>query len=100
MIKEENSKVLIPFRYAGGKYYALKILKPFWEQAYHDEFREPMVGGGSVFFAKSKVKYNWINDIHSDLITTYKIMADKELREKLISMLSKEIANPERHKEI
>lgn len=96
----KKEKVLIPFRYAGGKYYALKILKPFWEQVPHDEYREPFVGGGSVFFAKDKVKYNWINDIDPNLITTFKVMSDKVLRENLINALSKELASPERHSEV
>src|SRR4030042_2989157 len=95
-----EKRVLLPFRYAGGKYYALKILQPFWEQVIHDEFREPFVGGGSVFFAKAAVKYNWVNDIDSDLITTYKIMSDDKFKEKFLSMVSKEIATPDRHNEI
>jgi len=93
-------KVILPFRYAGGKYYAIKYLRPFWEAVEHDEYREPMVGGGTVFFAKLKVKYNWLNDIDPDLITTYKVMADPILRMKLVEMLSKEVASKERHKEI
>ncbi len=43
----------IPFRYPGGKFYALGLLAPFW-QIEHDEFREPFLGGGSVFFTKPK----------------------------------------------
>jgi len=95
-----NNKMLLPFRYPGGKFYAIKILKPFWESCVHDEYREPFVGGGAVFFAKPKVEYNWINDAHSELITTYKIMADPKSRQKLVQMLSNEIASKERHSEI
>lgn len=92
--------VLLPFRYAGGKYYAIRILRPFWKAIDHDEYREPMVGGGAVFFAKKNVMYNWLNDIDSDLMITYKIMTNPELRKKLVEMLSKETASEERHKEI
>lgn len=94
-----TAKVLLPFRYPGGKYYALSILEPFWTKP-HDEYREPMVGGGAVFFAKNKVKFNWINDVHSDLILTYKIMADPKTREELVALAVKETASKERHSEI
>ncbi len=96
----KKKRVLLPFRYPGGKYYAMNILRPFWEAIDHDEYREPMVGGGAVFFAKPKVKFNWINDIHSDLITTYKVMANTEKKEGLIELVSSEVASKERHAEI
>lgn len=93
------TRVNLPFRYPGGKYYALSILKPFWNRE-HDEYREAMIGGGSVFFAKEKAKFNWINDIHQDLIITYRIMADPEKRDELTSQLIKEVATKERHSEV
>jgi|SRR3989344_1040472 len=71
-------------RYPGGKFKAIKFIKPFWEKILHDEYREPFVGGGSVFIAKPPVKYNWINDIDKDLIAFYKIISNKDSREKLI----------------
>jgi DNA adenine methylase len=94
------AKVLLPFRYAGGKYYALRILRPFWEAVDHDEYREPLVGGGTVFFAKRKVEHCWLNDIDSNLMTTYRVMADPELRLKLVESLAREIASPERHAQV
>lgn len=92
-------KVLLLFRYPGGKFYALNQLEPFWNIP-HDEYREPLLGGGSVFFAKPKAKINWLNDLHSDLITTYKIIRDPKYRKKLIQMVENEEASKERHKEI
>jgi DNA adenine methylase len=89
-----------PFRYPGGKFYALKHLEPFWLGVDHDEYREPFVGGGSVFFAKPKASSNWVNDIDPDLIITYQVIQDPKLSEKLMVLLHKEIANKERHKEI
>lgn len=92
-------KVLLLFRYPGGKFYALNQLEPFWNVS-HDEYREPLLGGGSVFFAKPKAKVNWLNDIHSDLITTYKIIADSKNSKKLVKMVENEEASKERHGEI
>jgi len=89
----------IPFRYPGGKFYALGLLAPFW-QIEHDEYREPFVGGGSVFFTKPKSKYNVLNDMDSELISTYKALQDKMKRERLLSKLGKEIATKERWREV
>lgn len=88
------------FRYPGGKYYAINVLKSFWENVEHDEYREPFVGGGSVFFNKQKVCYNWLNDIDKELITTYQIISDTKSRNLLINLLKNEIASPERWKEV
>jgi DNA adenine methylase len=93
-------KVKTPFRYPGGKYYALKYILPYISQIPHDEYREPFVGGGSVFFGKPKVKDNWINDVDAELINIYASFQDIKLYRKLIEQFKKEIANPVRYKEI
>lgn len=90
----------IPFRYPGGKFYALSILQPFWESVDHDEYREPFIGGGSVFFNKSKTKYNWINDKDSELIKCYQVIQNDKLREELVARISNEVATPERWREV
>jgi len=90
----------LPFRYPGGKHYAQRILRPFWQAVDHDEYREPLVGGGSVFFNKAKVAYNWLNDIDDELMTTYRVMSDPDLREKLIELVSAEVASKDRWKEV
>jgi DNA adenine methylase len=90
----------LPFRYPGGKHYAIDILRPFWELIDHDDYREPFIGGGSVFFNKPKVAFNWINDIDSELVTTYSVMQCPENRKKLTSLVSNEIASKERWREV
>ena len=55
-----NSNVTLPFRYPGGKYYAMNILEPFWDSVEHTEYREPFAGGATVFFTKPKAKINWL----------------------------------------
>lgn len=57
-----------PLRYPGGKSRAIKIIAPLMPA--FKEFREPFVGGGSVFFyAKQKYpeKKFWINDLYYKL---------------------------------
>lgn len=75
------------FRYPGGKLKAIKYIKPFWEQISHDEYREPFLGGGSVFINKPKVKFNWINDIDKNVIAFFKTIAKKEKKKRLIQDL-------------
>lgn len=75
------------FRYPGGKFKAIRFIKPFWETVKHSEYREPFVGGGSVFISKPLVDFNWINDLDTDLTAFYKIISKKGTREKLISEL-------------
>ena len=93
------SKTPVLFRYPGGKFYALKLLSNFWGVT-HDEYREPFVGGGSVFFAKNKVAENWLNDIDGELITTYDNVKSPDTRKELIKSFSDEVANKERWREV
>jgi DNA adenine methylase len=93
-------KVAQPFRYPGGKFYALGILEPFWANVHHSEYREPFVGGGSVFFHKPKVSTNWLNDLDTELITGYEVMSDPFMRQQLVDRLSIEVASKERWREM
>lgn len=58
-----------PFRYAGGKFYARKLILNFIPK--HSNYLEPFASGGSIFFAKEKVNTNWLNDIDKELINCY-----------------------------
>jgi DNA adenine methylase len=78
----------------------MDILRPFWEAVPHDEYREPFAGGGTVFFNKPDAKLSWLNDIDSELITTYRCVASKRLRQKLIDRFASEIANPDRWRQV
>lgn len=77
-------------RYPGGKSRALKKILPLIP-ANISEFREPFVGGGSVFFAirgifQDAIRSYWINDLNYDLYCFWKQVRDnvtnvvKELR--------------------
>ena len=89
-----------PFRYPGGKFYALKFIMPFVKAVEHDEYREPFVGGGAVFFGKEKARFNWLNDLDGDLVVTYRVIADPEQRIQLAERLGRETASPARHSEV
>lgn len=69
-----------PLRYPGGKSRALKQILPLIP-VNMSEFREPFVGGGSVFFAirslfQNRIKSYWINDLNYDLYCFWKQVRD------------------------
>jgi DNA adenine methylase len=61
-----------PLRYPGGKSRAIEqILQHIPSNI--DDFREPFIGGGSVFLAmkslfRKRIQHYWINDLNEDLI--------------------------------
>lgn len=93
-------RAALPFRYPGGKYYAMDILQPYWEAVDCTEYREPFAGGATVFFHKPKAELNWLNDLDSELMECYRTMQDPFLREKMAEEFKSEIASKERWKEI
>lgn len=83
-----------PFRYAGGKFYARKLILEHVPN--HTHYIEPFVGGGSIFFAKPKVDFNWLNDADPELINTYLIIQNSP--QELVEALEGEQALKERHR--
>lgn len=81
MITSINS----PFRYAGGKFYARKLILAHVPR--HTAYIEVFAGGGSIFFAKPKVEFNQLNDIDGELVNVYLTIRDNP--DKLIHFLKK-----------
>lgn len=69
-----NNSINSPFRYAGGKFYARKLILAHIPS--HKSYIEPFAGGASIFFAKPKVHFNQINDIDNELINVYITIRD------------------------
>ncbi len=63
-----------PLRYPGGKSRVARRLLTYAPE--HDEYREPFVGGGALFFRKAKVERNWLNDLHPGLYALYVTLRD------------------------
>lgn len=82
-----------PFRYAGGKFYARKLILEHIPKHYY--YIEPFAGGGSIFFAKRKVQNNWLNDIDKELMNCFIIIRDYP--ECLIDRLKDERATKKKH---
>lgn len=69
-----------PLRYPGGKNRAVKIIAP--HLPHFEEFREPFLGGGSVFlYTKQRYpsKKFWINDLYFELFKFWEI-AQKDIQ--------------------
>lgn len=89
----QNQEINSPFRYAGGKFYARKLILE--HIPLHTFYIEPFAGGASIFFAKNRAESNWLNDIDKDLINCLSIIRNRP--EKLIARLKGEEATKERH---
>ncbi|MCA1991451.1 MAG: DNA adenine methylase [Coleofasciculus sp. S288] len=64
-----------PLRYPGGKSRAIKQIAKYLPKSFL-EYREPLVGGGSVFFHIKQTLPNiqyWINDLNEDLYCFWKV---------------------------
>jgi len=90
-------KVKTPLRYPGGKSRGMKVLDKFFPENI-SEYREPFVGGGSVFlYVRQKygpeVEY-WINDGYHNLYCFWVALRDdsERLVEKLMEL---KVANSE-----
>jgi len=82
-----------PFRYAGGKFYARKLIMEHFPV--HSHYVEPLAGGASLFFAKPRVESNWLNDVDEHLMNCLTIIRDYP--DELIHRLKDEQATKERH---
>lgn len=83
-----------PFRYAGGKFYARDLILEHVPS--HVCYVEPMCGGGSIFFAKPKVRRSILSDIDEDLINCLTCIRDRP--EELSDLLPRETPTKELHR--
>ncbi len=75
-----------PFlRYPGSKYNASKFIEPFWASIDFEEYREPFLGGGAVFFKMPKHQYSILNDLDEELLNCYRVVQDPELVRRMMA---------------
>ena len=79
-----NKPMNSPFRYAGGKFYARKLIAEHLIDT--DVYCEPFAGGASVFFYKTKSRINILNDLDEDIMLVYEIIRDRV--DEMIKLLS------------
>lgn len=95
LTKVENTKVLKPFlRWAGGKTWFTKYIASYLPKKF-DNYYEPFIGGGAIFFylkSKGYIKNKaFLSDSNPDLINTYKVL--KSNPQELFSLLRTHIDN-------
>lgn len=73
-----SQKIQSPLRFPGSKSRVLNKLKPFLEID-HLEYREPFLGGGSIFLGKTLASDNWLNDIDPYVISFFNIVKEKPI---------------------
>lgn len=99
MTTTENIKPVKPFlRWAGGKTWFTKYIANYLPKKF-DNYYEPFVGGGSMFFyLKSKgyiKKKAFLSDTNSELINSYKILKNKP--QELFLLLQTHIDNEDEY---
>lgn len=68
--------VKTPLRYPGGKSKAIKTIRQYFP-AYFSEYREPFIGGGSIFIdvkQKSPQCQFWINDLNPEVYYFWQVL--------------------------
>lgn len=72
-------------RWAGGKKWLLKHISHHLKNCSFNNYHEPFLGGGAVFFSCQPEKESFLCDINSELIQTY--LAVKENPQDIINLL-------------
>ncbi len=86
-----SSKFRSPLRYPGGKQKAITEIAKLLPVSVL-EYREPLVGGASVYFHAKTVnlaKHYWINDAFKELVSFWQIVQDPHTCQQLIADLAK-----------
>lgn len=65
------------FRFPGGKTKKAVRERILAKAPYFQEYREPFLGGGGIFFAVDTYKRRWINDIDNNLMEVYLALKDR-----------------------
>lgn len=91
IINKDNNINAKPFlRWAGGKSWLTKIISQYIPENFNDYY-EPFLGGGSVFFYLKTNNYiqndSFLSDVNPHLISSYKVIRDSP--EMLIECLKK-----------
>jgi DNA adenine methylase len=85
----QEHRLRSPLRYPGGKQKAISQIAEYFPRG-AEEYREPMVGGGSVFFHAKSIafaKKYWINDQFKELVAFWRTVQNPTSCKKLMKEL-------------
>ncbi|CAH1059772.1 DNA adenine methylase [Paenibacillus pseudetheri] len=85
-----------PLRFPGSKSKVMNRIRPYF-LSQHQEFREPFLGGGSIFFGKPLSTINWINDKDYKIYNFFSVVKDSP--EQLCTIVQRTIPTIELWKE-
>ncbi|MCA9805365.1 MAG: DNA adenine methylase [Cyanobacteria bacterium HKST-UBA02] len=94
-----------PLRYPGGKQKAVPVIASMLPGGRVAEYREPMLGGGSVYFhvrERDFASTYWLNDLFTELVSFYSCVRDEELCKRLVGDLTElreSLESPEQARE-
>ncbi|MEM1953411.1 MAG: DNA adenine methylase [Candidatus Caldarchaeum sp.] len=80
--------VTSPIRYVGGKHFMVKYIVPIIEAYEHTTYVEPFGGAAHILLAKRRSKVEVYNDINDVVVNFFRVVADKEMCEELIRLVS------------
>jgi DNA adenine methylase len=83
--KNQIDEVRSPLRWVGGKFFIADWIISLMPR--HEIYVEPFFGAGWVFFKKSKVKVEVINDIDDRIYALFKVLSDEELFQKFLEKI-------------
>jgi DNA adenine methylase len=93
IITEDELDSAKPFlRWAGGKTWFVNHLKQEKKQFHFNNYFEPFLGGGAVFFFLNPQKLSFLSDLNADLIETYRSIKENPLE---VILCLKEFTNTE-----
>jgi len=97
-IEKVNDKTLPFLRWAGGKRWLTSQIDKYLPSKGFNNYHEPFLGGGAVFFHLKPSKQVYLSDLNNELITTYKCIQDKPYE--LIDELRKLVNTKEKYYQI
>ena len=76
MIKEVETKAKPFLRWAGGKSWLINQIDQIIEIGSYNQYHEPFIGGGAMFFHLDPQNTSFLNDYNSELIDTYECIKE------------------------
>jgi len=75
-MQKKSKSFISPLRYPGSKAKIFKKLLPYINIR-HKEYREPFLGGASIFLTKPQAETSWLNDKDENIATLWNVIKNR-----------------------